>query len=68
MEDSGDDMVEVLNPKAGGGDDKEFLQMTRSARAKFLRDSLIEKVSIVLCYLHSLTRMCSLTRSYSLSR
>ena len=56
MEDSGDDMVEVLNPKAGGGDDKEFLQMTRSARAKFLRDSLIEKVSLVLCYLRSLTR------------
>ena len=65
MEDSGDDMVAVLNPKAGGGDDKEMIQMTRSARAKFLRDSLIEKVSIVLCYLRSLTRMCSLTRMYS---
>ena len=55
MDDSGEEIVEMLNPKGvSDDDDKKYLRVTRTERAKIYRESLIEKVSNVLCYLRGI--------------
>lgn len=58
MNDQGEDLVQIPNPEykpedkpeEGGGQEPEFLQVSRTERSERLKRSLIEKVTNVLCF------------------
>lgn len=57
IRDSGEDIVQMVNPKADKDDeeDKQYLHVSRTERARLLKESLVEKVTNVLCFFKGVT-------------
>ena len=53
IEDSGQDMVDMLNVDAGEGE-PEYISLTRTKRAEVYRNNLIDKVTNVLCFVRGI--------------
>jgi len=55
IEDYGQDLVRMLNPNDGDEENHpEYIDVTRDERARAMKESLIEKVTNVLCFLRGI--------------